>query len=1081
MTRDGQTLGGYRDLEKIGEGAMGVVYRATQVSLKRKVALKMLAPGIAGRPKVMARFRREAEALARLNHPGIVQIFDVLEEEGRFFYSMELLDGGSIAELIAERGRLRETEAVRMALEAAEALACAHRHGIVHRDIKPGNLMLTADGRVKLTDFGLALPADDARLTATGIFLGTPQYMSPEQALGGETSAASDVYSLGVALYEMLAGRPPFDARSFHELCRMHAYTPAPALSQHVRVSPALERVVMTALEKEPGSRFTDGAALAAALRPLATAPEPPRTHRVRGSAQTVVSGPASTFAGIALGPDMDRTAYLEALRVGEYVRLSFREDGTGRSPLRPYEEATIPEDELAALCAELEGVLHRNAALVQGDLGALRSSGRALYDALLPPGIKRALAECRAGLLRIDVDAHLVQVPWELLHDGEHFLCERFGIGRIVRTGQQPAPPRESQSGAVMRMAILVDPLGDLPAAHEEANRLLAQLEGPGPSIALRYKARDVTTAHVLDRLADSDILHYVGHARYEEGEPDSSGWLLRDGVLDAARIRRFGEGRARPPMLIFANACRSAITPPWSTGAPGKVFGLANAFLLAGARHYIGVLTDVPDAYGATMASEFYRALRAGEPVGLAFFRAHAKTAHEFPESVAWAGHVLYGDPSYAYFPSAGALRLQQAPVRHAAAAVADAPVQAPEPVSVTRRRPWAIWTACAAVAVALVVGAVFMLTRPGRQEPAPDAGAAGPTAAAPAPPEPEAPSRGGGRAVPDDGAPVEEPAEAPRPTAPVECETATFAGIAFVRVPGGDFMMGSASSADEVAGRLDADADYFQDEHPRHRVSISRPFWISACEITKAQWTRVMGTEPWAGQEHTSDDPDSPAVYVSWEDVQAFIARLSAVGEGHFRLPTEAEWEWACRAGSDWEYSFGNAHTELGRYAWYLDNTWETAGRFARRVAQKAPNRWGLYDTHGNVWEWCRDWYGEYTADAVRDPAGPPAGSGRVVRGGGWNSDAPTCRSAFRMGMQPSSRKAYVGFRLCQGGAAYAPLSREPGPWRPPALEVPDEGFGHFAAATGAAVYQPRCIDLLDGEPPIQLADKGRVGVG
>jgi len=215
-----------------------------------------------------------------------------------------------------------------------------------------------------------------------------------------------------------------------------------------------------------------------------------------------------------------------------------------------------------------------------------------------------------------------------------------------------------------------------------------------------------------------------------------------------------------------------------------------------------------------------------------------------------------------------------------------------------------------------------------------------------------------------------------------------------MTFVRIPTGEFRMGSTDGRDN--------------EQPVHTVHISQPFYLGMHAVTQGQWEAVMGNNP----SHFTGDLNRPVERVSWEDAQAFIGRLNT-REGHtqYRLPTEAEWEYAARAGSTTAYCFGDDSRRLGEYAWYDEN----AGGQTHPVGALQPNAWGLYDMHGNVWEWVQDWYGEYAAEAVTDPQGPAAGASRVIRGGGWNYDARYCRSAFRRRRAPGVRSDYLGFRL------------------------------------------------------------------
>ena len=222
----------------------------------------------------------------------------------------------------------------------------------------------------------------------------------------------------------------------------------------------------------------------------------------------------------------------------------------------------------------------------------------------------------------------------------------------------------------------------------------------------------------------------------------------------------------------------------------------------------------------------------------------------------------------------------------------------------------------------------------------------------------------------------------------------EVRTFSGIAFVWCPPGSFVMGSPQSEENR-----------DDDETQHRVTLSKGFWMGKTEVTQAQWRAVMGDNP----SYFKGD-DRPVEQVSWEDCQSFVRKLNAQTEGKFRLPCEAEWEYACRAGSATAYGFGNDADQLGAYAWYDANS---SGE-THAVGQKNPNAWGLLDMHGNVWEWCQDWYGDYPGGEA-DPGGARSGTRRVLRGGSWFSNQCDGRSANRGGNTPDNRSSLTGFRL------------------------------------------------------------------
>ena len=255
------TLGGRYELQRrLAQGGMATVYLATDRQLDRQVAIKMLHPQFASDPTFAERLRREARAAAGLSHPNIVGVYDWGRQGERYFIVMEYVSGHSLAEIIAARGPLDPKAAAAIAFEVAAALAFAHRAGIVHRDVKPQNVLLSSDGHVKVTDFGIATMmggGPSLGLTETGTVVGTAAYLSPEQAQGETTDARSDLYSLGVVLYEMLAGYPPFRGDTPISVAYQHVQDPPVPLTEIADGVPqALETITMRLLAKDPDDRY---------------------------------------------------------------------------------------------------------------------------------------------------------------------------------------------------------------------------------------------------------------------------------------------------------------------------------------------------------------------------------------------------------------------------------------------------------------------------------------------------------------------------------------------------------------------------------------------------------------------------------------------------------------------------------------------------------------------------------------------------------------------------------------------------------------------------------------------------------
>jgi serine/threonine-protein kinase len=296
--------------DRLGSGGMSTVYRSTDRVLERTVAVKVLAEHLSDDEKFVARFRREALAVAKLIHPNIVQVYDTGVDDGRHYIVMEYVEGRSGAQLLQSRGRLGPPVSVQIGVQACAGLEYAHRQGIVHRDVKPGNLMViggpagrrshdssahdppTGEMSVKLTDFGIARAAEQTRLTQVGSVVGTAAYLAPEQARGEEATPAADVYALGVVIYQLLTGRLPWEGSTLAELAiRRENESPLPPDSYDPAVPATLSTAVLRALEGDATQRYSTAREFSRALRAGITGREPP---------VTASEAPTSALAGSA-------------------------------------------------------------------------------------------------------------------------------------------------------------------------------------------------------------------------------------------------------------------------------------------------------------------------------------------------------------------------------------------------------------------------------------------------------------------------------------------------------------------------------------------------------------------------------------------------------------------------------------------------------------------------------------------------------------------------------------------------------------------------------------------------------------
>ena len=365
MELTGQTLGKYRILERLGWGGMSVVYKGFDPALERHVAIKVLASHLIWDQEFVQRFLREARAAARLRHPNIVTIHEVGQQGDQYYFVMEYLPGQSLDKIIAERGPLPLDEILAMTTQVAAALDYAHEEGLIHRDVKPSNIVLDKSGRPVLTDFGIVRAAEGTRLTSTGMTLGTPEYMSPEQAQGEIVTTASDLYALGVVVYEMLAGQSPFRATTpLAVLMRQASEPPPPLREKRPELPESLEQTVLWALEKDPAARPATGATWVATLQAAAAgqppeapaaiaaalptqAPGMPETPTALMEAAAEVEAPVEP-AGEETGPPMEppmapAPAEIPTAHMEEAPAMPAEEIAEAGAPGVPLEEAPPP------------------------------------------------------------------------------------------------------------------------------------------------------------------------------------------------------------------------------------------------------------------------------------------------------------------------------------------------------------------------------------------------------------------------------------------------------------------------------------------------------------------------------------------------------------------------------------------------------------------------------------------------------------------------------------------------------------------------------------------------------------------
>ncbi len=410
----GRLIGGrYRLIAPLGEGGMATLWRAMDEQLDREVAVKLLRPQFGNDPGFAARFKQEARSAGSLSHPNIVSVYDygTDAETGGQFIVMQLVDGEDLAAILHKHGRLETDDAVRIAIGVASALEAAHRRGIVHRDVKPGNILIDHD--VKVTDFGIARAVSEASMTVTGTTLGSVHYFSPEQARGDEVTGQSDVYALGIVLYEMLTGRRPFEGDSAAGVAlKRLSEDPAPP-ETHGPVSPGLSAIVMRALERDPAKRYPDAGAFAEALRVWQR--DPDAANAVAAAAvppATPAAGEPTVYVPPRVTLPSDRAAIsgMPPDRAG----------GRGGPPARPIQRYPEHRDEgqpwwiwlLAVLAVLLLGTIGFLGAQVLGDLSPNGSPTPTPTGLTVPDWVGDPIAGVRADAQRLGLILDEQQEP---------------------------------------------------------------------------------------------------------------------------------------------------------------------------------------------------------------------------------------------------------------------------------------------------------------------------------------------------------------------------------------------------------------------------------------------------------------------------------------------------------------------------------------------------------------------------------------------------------------------------------------------------------------------------------------------
>ncbi|NUQ64445.1 MAG: SUMF1/EgtB/PvdO family nonheme iron enzyme [Pirellulales bacterium] len=939
-------LGDYELLKKLGQGGMGEVYQAQHTRLNRLVALKVLTKSRFDDPEAVARFEREMKAVGRLDHPNIVRALDARKIGPTHLLVMEYVDGLDLAQIVRFCGPLKIPDACEVIRQAAEGLRCSQEHDLVHRDLKPSNLMLSSSGQVKILDLGLAqiqqAESMAGHVTGVGQVMGTPDYMSPEQALEShKVDIRTDIYSLGCTLYHLLAGHPPFGGSQYD--------TPMKKVAAHLRdeirpialvrpdVPKALAAVLDRMLARDPAARLLGPAALVDAIAPLCE---------------------GSKLIGL-----------LTEARRKESAAEESQSPAIQTGQLQGASEVDTSRDE---------------SEMLQPVRGAAGAADFDVYHRWLgiPPNEQPADYYRLLGLAKFETDP-------EVIRDAA---SRQMAHVRTYHLGQHAELSQRILNELAAARACLLNPAKK--AAYDASLREKMHNAGlPTPPS---------------QRTAGSPV------ASPSEDEGAVNGQMLSDLAairpVQARRLRR----KLSPATRVRALLRR---VPPYAWIAVGCAAGVL----------LLGVIIYVTTGKGMVKFQ-----FEPSEPNATVVIKVDG-------DQIDVEG--LLKDPLRL---SVGEHTLK--------VASADFEIQAPESFTIRRGKQ-------ELVEIKLLpkgkLDEFAGITAPSVE----DQSKTKPPAAWP--PGSPVGQRGAPppAIAPFDEKKAKEHQEAWAKHLSVPVEMTNSIGMKMVLIPPGEFMMGSPKELiEQEMQRAQAwlpnfDAWYrWYTEHvpgeaPLHRVRITRPYWLGVAEVTQEEYQRVMGSNPSGAQ----GDPKRPVERVTWDEAVEFCRRLSELpgekeAKRRYHLPTEAQWEHACRAGSAGPWCFfveadalPQAEHEklLAEYAWFNvfnpNSGWQPS--HTHPVAQKRLNAWGLYDIHGNVWEWCADWYNPvyYSKSPTDDPPGPTAGVlYRVARGGCCGHGCGASRSAYRLkGEQSTTRSGDWGFRvLCDfepdAGAPPAPYA-------------------------------------------------------
>ena len=638
----------------IGQGSMGEVYRGLDTQTGELVAIKALKQTpVVGVSGTVERFVREGEALRRLNHPNIVKVLASILEDDRHYIVMEYVGGGALDMLLRRERKQPITRALEIAIDLADALVRAHRLKIIHRDIKPQNVLLAEDRTPRLTDFGVAHMGDLATITQSGALVGTMPYLSPESWQYEEPDEGTDIWAFGIMLYEMLAGRRPFDGDQPAQLKQAILRQPLPSLQQfRSDVPPALATLIGRMLEKAPAQRIRSMRVIGAELEAIVRLAEQPSQEILLAPA--IAPPPPPDAPSLPTSADLDLT--IDSTERGYTARLRAAlgiKEGRPQPFALPFDMASLPQRHRDVADWVKQARIRRLRA--NEEYHQARAFGAALFQRLFTGTLLEGFQASRAALppgerlrLRLRLPPDLALIPWELLFDPqtEQFLALAPDLA-LLRAADALAPVTPLHlDGPLQIVAVLASPDGtDYPPIQldRELRRIETVLQAPlaqgrialdvirGPGTLDQLRARLRTPVHVLHVLCHGDLDESRGGVLIFEdtdGAPEPVGAELLRTLL-----------RRQPPQLVLLNACLGALP-----GGDDPFSSVGARLLGGGVPAVIAMQFELAEDAAVELARVFYAELAAGTPVDSALAEARLHLSGRYPTRLDWAIPVLF-----------------------------------------------------------------------------------------------------------------------------------------------------------------------------------------------------------------------------------------------------------------------------------------------------------------------------------------------------------------------------------------------------------------------------------------------------